>query len=155
MRMTTAYRNRSSLIFSVIVFTAVLFLPWPDGRGWLLCRCVATTARNLNTTAVRVLRNFGAFQADLNTPRAGEYVLPPQVQQVLTMLGGRGRGVGRYQISDAIAANPWVLQQIVTSAWPRRLEKDAKARFVLNDEPVMPGCTLIDQQRDISLVYCP
>ena len=51
----------------------------------------------------------------------------------------RGHGVERYQVSDSIAANSWVLQQIVASAWPRTLERDAKARFVLNAEPVTTG----------------
>lgn len=143
-----------SRVFPVVVFLAVLFLPWPDGDGYPLYRCVATTVRDLSTAAVKTAGHFGAFQAAIDTPGAGEYVLPDRVQEMVAILRGPGRGVKRYQLSDAIAANGWVLQQMVASAWPRKLERDAKARFILNEEPVPPGCSVMDRQREVSLVYC-
>ena len=57
--------------------------------------------------------------------------------------------------SESIEADSWGFQQIVTSAWPRKLEKEAKAEFVLNGEPVLSSCQLVDKQREVSLVYCP
>ena len=155
MEVTQSYRNRASLVFSFVIFIVILFLPWPDGSGqWRFLGSVETTIRDLNRTALGILGGLEAFQADINNPRTGEeQVLPVRVREMLTML--RGHGVERYQIADSIAADAWTFQQIVASAWPRKLEKDAKARFVLNGEPVMPSCLLIDKQREVSLVYCP
>jgi hypothetical protein len=150
---TASYRNTASLIFSVVIYVVIVFVPWPGASGWRFFRSVGETIRDLNRTALSIPGRFEAFQANINTPRAGEYVLPTPVQEMLTML--RGHGVERYQLSDSIAADSWNLQQIVASAWPRKLEKDAKATFVLNAEPPIPGCTLIDKQRQVSLVYCP
>ena len=121
--------------------------------GPFFFRSVEDTIRVVNRTALTMLGGFEDFQANINTPQTGEYVVGPTVQEMLAML--RGHGVERYQLSDSIAADTWVLQQIVASAWPRTLEKDAKARFVLNAEPVVTGCVLIDKQREVSLVYCP
>ncbi len=153
--MATTYPNRASLVFSVCVFAAILLVPWPDARGPFFLSSVGITVRDLHRSALGTLGRFRAFQADLNTPRSGEQVLPIQVQEALTILRGRGRAVKRYQLSDSMAANDWVLQQMVASAWPRKLEKGATARFVLNTDPVIPGCTLVDRQREVSLVYCP
>ena len=74
-------------------------------------------------------------------------------REMLTLL--RGHEVERYQLSNSIAADVLSVQQIVVSAWPSRLEPSAKARLVLNAEPEIPGCTLIDRQADVSLVHCP
>jgi hypothetical protein len=72
---------------------------------------------------------------------------------MLAML--RGHGVEQYRVSVPIAEDAWGYQQIVASAWPRKLEREAKARFILNTEPVTPGCHLIEKQSEVSLVYCP
>jgi hypothetical protein len=67
----------------------------------------------------------------------------------------RGHGVQQYRVSVSIAGDAWEYQQIVASAWPRRLEKEAKALFVLNAEPITPGCHVIEKQKEVSFVYCP
>lgn len=149
------YRNSAGAIFSVAVFLVVLALPWPDGRGRPFLARVVKSLGVLNRTAVGALANFGAFQSNLDTPSAGEEVLPFRVQEVMLLLRSSGRSVDRYQLSDSIAAEDFVLQQIVASAWPRRLERGAKARFILNTEPVTAGCDVIDRQTDVALVYCP
>ena len=150
---TASYRNSASLIFSVVVYIIIMFLPWPGASGWRFFTSVGETFRDLNRTALAIPGRFGAFQAAINTPQAGEYVLSTTVQEMLTLL--RGHGVERYQLSNAIAADPLSVQQIVVSAWPLQFEKAAKARLVLNAEPEIPGCTLIDRQADVSLVHCP
>ncbi|HEY3384715.1 MAG TPA: hypothetical protein VGK32_23380 [Vicinamibacterales bacterium] len=155
MSLTTACRHRSGRAFPVFVFIAILFLPWPDGGGRFFFRCVATTTLNLATSPLRLLRGFDAFQANLNTPQAGEYVLPGRVRDMLAILRGPGRGVKRYQLSESIAANDWVMQQIVASSWPRTLESGAHARFVLDRDPAMPGCSVMGRQGEVALVYCP
>jgi hypothetical protein len=143
-------RQTVSLMFAVVIWLLILFLPWPDGG---LFRSAEITIRSLNTTAISVLGNFRAFQADINNPQTGERVLPVRVQEMLTML--RGHGLDEYRVSAPIAEDAWGFQQIVASAWPRKLEKAARASFVLNVEPVAPGCTVIEKQTEVSLVDCP
>ena len=151
---TTSYRSTASLAFSVVIYIAIVLSHWPGGAGqWRFFTSAEATVRDLDRSVVTSLGRFRAFQADINTAQAGEDVLPSTVREMLTML--RGHGVERYQLSDSVARDPWGFQQIVASAWPRKLEKDAKARFVLNSEPVMPGCVVIEKQRQVSLVHCP
>ena len=147
-----SYRDTASLVFSIAVFIAIMFVPWPSSPQPFF-RAVETTSGDLNRTALRMLGRFEAFQADLNNPQTGEYVLERKVQEILTML--RRHGVERYRVSNAIAESPTVLQEIVAAAWPRKLEGDAKAEFAFSAEPAIPGCTLIDKQPEVSLVYCP
>lgn len=145
---------RSGSVLSFLVFVVILFVPWPDGGGrQRFYAAVLATFRDVNTTAVRVLKRFDAFQADIAGAEAGEYVLPSKVREMAAML--RRHGVKQYQVSDSIASDAWVLQQIVASAWPRRLEKDARGRFFLNGEPIPPACIPVDRLREVSLVYCP
>jgi hypothetical protein len=153
--MAKPYRNRASLIVSAAVFVAVLCVPWPDARGPLLFKSIAITFADLHKTAVTTVRRIQAFQSDLNTPGSGEHVLPLAVQDTLAILRGRGRAVKTYQLSESLTADEWVLQQMIASVWPRKLEKGAMARFVLNTDPVVPGCTVIDKRSTVSLVYCP
>lgn len=147
------YRNTASLVFSVFVLIVILFMPWPGSGYQLSFQAVETTARHLNSTAIRVLGSFRAFQVDINNPQTGEHVLPLRVQEMLKML--RRHGVQQYRVSVSIAEDAWGFQQIVASAWPRKLEKEARTGFVLNAEPITPGCNLIEKQREVSLVYCP
>lgn len=150
-----SYRNTPALVFSVLIFVATLLMPWPGGTdGWILVRSVATTIRDLNRGTGRAVAGYRTFQANLNSPRTGENVaLPASVREMIAMLSRHD--VERYQLSDALAADAWVYQQVVASAWPRKLEKDATARFVLNAESVAAGCSLIDRQTEVSLVHCP
>lgn len=147
--------NRVSLLFSACIVAVVLCMPWPDARGPSFVKSIWLTVRDLNRTAVHTVGRYRDFQVDLNTPASGEYVLPVWVQDALVILRGRGRAVKRYDLSPSFYANDWVLQQMVVAAWPRRLERRATARFVLKSDPVEPGCTVIDTQREVSLVYCP
>jgi len=152
---TTSYRNTASLVFSLIIYIAIVLSHWPGGAGqWRFFTSVQATMKYLNSTVGTSLGRFEAFQAEINTAQAGEYVLSPhQVREMLAML--RAHGVERYQLSDAVARDPWWVQQIVVSSWPRKREKDAKARLVLNTEPLMSGCLVIEKQSEVSLVHCP
>lgn len=153
--MASPYPNRVSLLFSACVVSVVLCIPWPDARGPSFGKSIWLTLRDLNRNALVTLEQHAAFRSNLATPGSGEYVLPWQVQQALAILRGRGRSVKRYELSPSLKADDWVLQQFVVATWPRRLEADATARFVLNSDPVEPGCTLVDRKKDVSLVYCP
>jgi hypothetical protein len=148
------YRDTASLVFSVFIFIVLLFMPWLDGgRESSFYRAVATTVGDVNGTALASLRSLAAFQSRLNQPRTGEDVLPRSVREMLAML--RSHDVNRYRISDAISADSWVFQQIVASAWPRKLDPDSNAGFILNSEQPASGCRLVDRQTEVSLVYCP
>ena len=153
LQVTGSYRNTPALVFSVFIMIAIPFMPWEEAGHYPFFKAVEGTIRTLNGTATTMLGRFEAFQADINNPQTDESILPDSVREMLSML--RRHDVDRYQLSDSIVANPWVFQQTVASAWPRKLEKDAKARFVLSGEPVIPNCQLIEKQREVSLVYCP
>jgi hypothetical protein len=152
---TASYRNTASLVFSVVIYIAIALSHWPGGAGqWRFFTSVQATMKYLNSTVVTSLAHLEAFQAEINTAQAGEYVLSPHpVREMLALL--RGHGVERYQLSEGVARDPWWVQQIVVSSWPRKLEKDAKARLVLNTEPLMSGCLVIEKQSEVSLVHCP
>jgi hypothetical protein len=153
-RAARPYRDRAALAVSVGVIGVLLWVPWPGGIGhWSFFRSVVSTVRDVHKSAASVLRAPAAFQANLNTPRAGEHVLPVSVREIVAML--EAHRVERYALSDRVAANEWVYQQTVASAWPRRLERDAKARFRRNDEPTTPACSLIESRTEVSLVHCP
>ena len=144
-------KGREEAVVPLFVSVMILFTPWAIGGPFF--KAVELTVRDLNRAALAALADFAAFQANLNTPQTGEYVVGSRVEEMLTLL--RGHGVERYWISDSIAENAWVSQQIVAAGWPRKLEKDAKTGFVLNTEPVGPSCHLIEKGQDVSLVYCP
>jgi hypothetical protein len=151
---TNQYPYKAAFVFSVVVFVSILCVPWPGGRDqWSFFRSVVTTVRDVNRTAASTLRSFWLFQSNLNTPAAGEEILPVSVREMVSML--EAHRIERYMISGGVAANAWVYQQIIASAWPRTLEHDAKARFFLNTEPPMPGCSLVDSRTEVSLVHCP
>ena len=145
-------RDAGNGVLATAVFVAALFVRWPDAQQPFY-QAVGRTSRDLNVAVARGVTEFGAFHANLNTPLSGEYVLPASVLEMLAML--RTHGIERYQISDTIAADAWVAQQIVVSAWPRKLERDARARFVHNAEPVPAACRLIEKRREVTLVHCP
>jgi hypothetical protein len=148
------YRDSAAFVFSILIVVALLCVPWPGGRGdWSFFRSVATTIEDVHRNAAGALGAFATFQAKLNTPRAGEEVLPARVREVVAML--EAHGIKRYTFSRAVARDPTVYQQIVASAWPRTLEPDAKARFLLNTETTTSDCSLIESRTEVSLVNCP
>jgi hypothetical protein len=74
---------------------------------------------------------------------------------MLSLLREDARGVKRYDLSPSLAADTWTLQVMVSSAWPRRLEPGADARFVLESERVPSGCSLVARREEVLLAYCP
>jgi PA14 domain len=150
---TNRYPDKAAFVFSVGIFISILCVPWPGGRDqWSFFRSVVTTVRDVNGTAGNTLRSFPSFQSNLNTPAAGEEILPVSVREMVSMLDAHR--IERFMISSGVAANAWVYQQIIASAWPRTLEHDAKARFLLNTEP-LGGCSLVESRTETSLVHCP
>lgn len=147
-------RRLISLVVPAFVLIATLYLPWPNGEGRPFGSWVWKTRGDLIFVGKRLASSDGwtSFNANLNTPRAGEFVLPPSVREMLDML--RRHGLPTYEISSAFHGNGWVVQQIVASAWPKRYEPGAAARFLMNGEPVPGNCDLIERQETVALVYC-
>jgi hypothetical protein len=151
--LTHSYVDAASLVFSALVFGAVLWMPWPDAGPQRFYQSVAETLRDLNRTARGVVfGDFRTFRDNINRSQPTEDVLPGRVQEVMAII--RKRGIERYDISDSIAADDWVRQQIIASAWPRKREKSARSRFLLKSEPVAPECRLVDGLSEVSLVEC-
>jgi hypothetical protein len=149
---TAPYADGASFLFSVLMFAAIMVVPWPDAGHQVFLQMVRSTAVHLATTANAVITDRRRFQQNINKPHAGEQILPVRVQEMLAMI--RARDVDRYSVSPPIVEDAWGFQQIVGAAWPRKLEQGAKARFVLNVEPFPAGCDLVEKQTEVSLVYC-
>src|SRR5439155_5238859 len=82
--LTTSYRNRASLVFSVLIYIGILLSYWPGGVGqWRFFTSAESTVRDLDSSVITSLRRFRAFQADLDTAQAGEDVLPSTVREML------------------------------------------------------------------------
>ena len=154
MRFREASRRPIALAIPLLVVVGILFLPWPDGRGKPFGQWVRQTAGDLQRDLVRLSSSERRleFQANLNTPEAGEFVLPLSVREMLTIL--RKRGLPEYRISSVLASDEWTKQQIVASAWPKRLEPEAAALFLANDELIAGNCDLVERQEVVTLVYC-
>jgi len=143
-----------SLVVPAAVLTATLFLPWPNGEGPPFWGWVWKTREDIAFVATHIASRDGwtSFTANLDTPQAGEFILPPSVQEMLDML--RRRGLPAFEISTTLYANEWVRQQIIASAWPKRFEPGTAARFLAKDEAIPVNCDLIERQETVTLVYC-
>jgi hypothetical protein len=151
-------RDPLHLLACALIGAVILVLPWPVGRvgnGQTFAGAVAATTRELHRSAYSALAAHQAFRANLDTPGSGEDVLPVRVREGLSILGNEGSGVRRYAMSAGISGNLWVFQQMVASAWPRKLESGAEARFQLVSEPLPPGCSVIASRKEVLLAYCP
>jgi hypothetical protein len=148
--------NLLSMPFEILIFILTLMVPWPGAGGQpTFFKSIVITVGDLAKSGARVLTGgFPAFQANINTPRAGEErVLPVSVLEMLAMV--RSHHLERYEISDGVAADPWSAEQIVASAWPSKREADAAWRFAMNSEPLAPDCTLTERRTEVYLVHCP
>lgn len=145
------YRSNLAFAASLVVWLALLFLPGGEGG---LYRAVVETTGELHAAVFGGLRNLPLFRSNLNTPRAGERaVLPGAAVEVVAMLDAHG--LSTYRLSPSMYGNNWLIQQVVASAWPRKLEPDAHALFIWNDDGIPAGCTLRDRATEVRLVACP
>jgi hypothetical protein len=147
----THYQSPAAFAVSVAACVALLLLP----RGpWGLLDTLMGTARQLGAATSVSLTHFSTFRANLDTPHAGEARAIPA--RVLTMVELLDRyGPDRYALSPAVSENNWVHQQMVATAWPRRLERDAPERFILSTEPIPVSCHLVESEGEVTLVRCP
>jgi hypothetical protein len=147
----THYQSPAAFAVSVAACVALLLLPWGP---WGLLDTLMGTARQLGSATSVSLTHFSTFRANLDTPHAGEARAIPA--RVLTMVELLDRyGPDRYALSPAVSENNWVHQQMVATAWPRRLERDAPERFILSTEPIPVSCHLVESEGEVTLVRCP
>jgi hypothetical protein len=100
-----------------------------------------------------ILENPGLALSNLFTPASGQAGLPPQARRALSLL--EAHGVDRYRLSSQILDDPLISQRITEMAWPRRIDESSPYLILfLDEEKEYPGCTLIDQKKDVALEHC-
>jgi hypothetical protein len=144
-----AFRTRDSGVLVAVVMLMLALLPWPAGGVW---RAMFVTVRDYQVPALQQLLEWSRFQANIVTPGAGEHVLPAEVRTIIRLL--ERNAVTRYRLSPRLADNSFLAQQVVASAWPRRLELTADALFLAETELVPAGCKVTASLEGILLARC-
>lgn len=100
-----------------------------------------------------ILENPGLAFSNLFTPASGQAGLPPQARRALSLL--EAHGIERYRLSSQILGNPLISQRIPEMAWPRRIDESSPYLILfLDEQKEYPGCTLIEQKKDVALEHC-
>ena len=103
---------------------------------------------NLNT-----VQNYKRTLINIFTPNSGQEVLPGQVRQMLSLL--KSNHVISYRLSRQLHRDPLIMQRIVESAWPIKMDPASPYLLNLPDEPNNdPACTVIDHRKDVVLANC-
>ena len=89
----------------------------------------------------------------MQTPQAGEQVLPPAVQSMLALL--RTNGISTYRYSETIAANEEIRQRLIEGAFPVRYDAASFSHLRINGEEATPGCKPLASREGVALVHCP
>jgi hypothetical protein len=113
------------------------------------------SVRNVFVFSFRAVTDIQSFNSNLKTPRAGEYVLPSAVREMLAFL--RDRQPDSYMLSEQIMAGKNILirQRIVESAWPIRVAKKSNYKLILiNELDKTSGCRVMESGREAALVFC-
>jgi hypothetical protein len=109
----------------------------------------------LHKTDFNVLCHLNSIRQvkDLQTPLAGEYVLPPEVQVMIALL--RTSRVETFRYSAAIQANLLFRQRLVEGAYPLRVTETSHFLVYFLDEP-MPGvCKTLAVREGVAIAHCP
>jgi hypothetical protein len=115
---------------------------------------VEAIGKLLGSTFFAVI-HFQSFQSNLNTPHAGEHILPPAVQEMLAFLGTHQ--MDSYQLSEQIRneKNVLIYQRIVESAWPRRTDPESNYKLILvNELDDYSNCEVKERGKEAALVFC-
>ena len=137
-----AHRRDLLAVVAILVAAAVIWVINPPGG----------LSRNAihDFFLVRLPRNV----AEAMTPRGGERVLSPEVQEAIAML--RSHGVERYRPSQRLVH--WNQspddQRIIEGAWPIRQADDAPWYLGFADEALPAQCSLIERRDEFLLARC-
>ena len=136
------WKNKNLLkIFLLIVFL-ILFKP-----------PIVETIGKLFRCTFFAITDIRSFQLNLTTPRTGEHILPPAVQEMLALL--RRHQIISYNISGKIMNDPTLHQRIVESAWPRRMSPESNYKFIFISElDNSSNCIEIERRKEVALVFC-
>jgi hypothetical protein len=128
----------------VMVFVLVILVSYSP---------VLETWANLRRSNLDAIQSPRQTLTKIFTPNAGQEVLPPQVQQMLSLL--KANRITSYQLSDQLNSDPLTNQRITEASWP--IKKDPKAYYLLrylNETIKQPSCITIDKRKEIALDYC-
>lgn len=115
---------------------------------------IGKSIENVFRSALHAARDFKTFQSNLETPNAGQHVLPASVREMMALL--RSHRLDNYRVSERIATaqEALIYQRIVESAWPRRMDSASGHEFRFVSEPATSGCTEIERRKEVALVFC-
>jgi hypothetical protein len=136
---------------------------WKNSKLWavilLIIFLILFRPPILDTIAQRfrcafyVATDIQSFQLNLNTPHAGEHVLPSAVQEMLALL--RNHQVVSYKISEKIMNDTLLHQRIVESAWPRRMSPESNYKLIFIPElDNSHNCREVERRKEVVLVFC-
>lgn len=103
---------------------------------------------NLNTA-----QNYKRTLIDIFTPNAGQNVLPITVRRMLSLL--QDNNITSYRLLDHLYQDPLIMQRIVESAWPIKL--DNASPYILRSLDEINNdsrCIEIDHRKEVALDYC-
>jgi hypothetical protein len=103
---------------------------------------------NLNT-----VQNYKRTLIHIFTPNSGWEVLPGQVQQMLSLL--RSNHVTSYQLSPQLYQDPLIMERVVESAWPIKMDSASSYRLsLINETNDNLSCVVIDHTKEVTLAKC-
>jgi hypothetical protein len=111
--------------------------------------------RDVFISPFHAVKDIKSFYSNLKTPHAGEYVLPSAVKEMLAFL--RAHQLDSYQLSEQIVASKkqLILQRIVESAWPIRVNQKSNYKLILiNELDDNSNCQVIERGKEAALVFC-
>lgn len=114
---------------------------------------VLDTWANLRLSNLNTIQNPKQTLVSIFKPNSGQEVLPPQVQQILSLL--ETNHITSYQLSDQLSSDPLINQRITEAAWPIKKEPEAYYSLRYLTELIrQPSCVVVDQRKKIALDYC-
>jgi hypothetical protein len=102
-----------------------------------------------------MLRHRDAVPAftEAAAPGAGLFVLPPQVQVMISML--RTAGADSFRFSEGIGKDGGMMQRLVEGGYPLRCTPEAPFLVSLEGEAVPPGWTILMHGEGVTLAHRP
>lgn len=159
------YKELSLLLFSIPFFLAVFFFHKFDhnifGLLVLILFLFSTPALDTfvqlrNTTKYSFENKREVFE-ELFTPGSGLLTLesiPSEVKEMLILLDRYP--LKNYQISTGLEENPLILQRIIETSWPIKMEPFSQYSFLyISEKNLYKDCEEIGHETEIILVYCP
>lgn len=118
----------------------------------LLFHSIEATLRDLVKTTVRSFRNLSGFNRYLAKTEAGEELLTPKVQEMLSLI--KDYHLSTYKISKGIMDDHESYMQIVAAAWPKKFESSSADHFYLISENLPTHCDKLVQKKEVVFVHC-